>query len=74
MDHIGVVDPRESSRIVGSNGIKVILTSTLPVLKFRWSISIADGAQKILSLNAKIKAYAKEKGIPYIDYYKEILI
>lgn len=60
--------------IAESNGIKVILTSTLPALKFSWNSSITDAPQKILSLNAKIKAYAKKKSIPYIDYYKEMVV
>lgn len=60
--------------IAESNGIKVILTSTLPALKFNWNTSITDAPQKILSLNAKIKAYAKKKGVPYIDYYKEMVM
>lgn len=52
-----------------TNGIKVILTSTLPSAKFSWNPKVTDAPQKIQSLNRRIKAYADEKGIPYVDYY-----
>lgn len=52
-----------------ANKIKVILTSVLPAAKFSWNKKITDAPDKIEALNAKIKAYAKAKKIPYVDYY-----
>lgn len=56
-----------------ANKIKVILTSVLPAAKFSWNKKITDAPDKIEALNAKIKAYAKAKKIPYVDYYKAMV-
>ncbi len=56
-----------------ANGIKVILTSTLPAGGFPWNKEITDAPEKIASLNKLIKAYADEKGIPYVDYHSALL-
>lgn len=56
-----------------ANKIKVILTSTLPAASFGWRPSIKDGADKIASLNNRIKVYAKENKIPYVDYYQAMV-
>lgn len=50
------------------NGIKVILSSVLPVAEYPWRKEIKDVPQKIDELNAMIKAYAQQMGYPYIDY------
>ena len=56
-----------------ANKIKVILTSTLPAAAFGWNPSITDAADKIASLNARIKAYAEKNRIPYVDYYEKMV-
>ena len=56
-----------------ANKIKVILTSTLPAAAFGWNPSITDAADKIASLNARIKAYAKEKGFTYDRQSEKVL-
>lgn len=56
-----------------ANGIKVILTSTLPAAEFKWNPAITDSSDKIASLNAKIKEYADAHGIPYVDYYAKLV-
>lgn len=53
--------------------IKVILTSTLPARNFGWRPSITDAMEKIRSLNARVKAYAEENGIQYVDYFTALL-
>ena len=53
-----------------ANGIKVILTSTLPAAAFGWNPSISNVADKIIALNKRVKKYAHDKKLPYIDYYK----
>ena len=56
------------------NGIKVILSSVLPAEKFGWNKNVTDAADRIATLNAKIKKYAKEKKIPYVDYYSSMVV
>lgn len=53
--------------------IKVILTSTLPARNFGWRPSVTDAMEKIRSLNARVKAYAEENGILYVDYFTALL-
>lgn len=57
------------AELADANGIKVILSSVTPAGEYPWRKEIKDVPQKIMSLNAKIKAYAKEKGFSYIDYF-----
>lgn len=59
--------------IAQANGIQVILTSTLPAVGFGWNKSIKNAALKIASLNSRIKQYALDHGIPYVDYYSELV-
>ena len=56
-----------------ANKIKVILTSVLPAAGFRWNKKITDAPDRIEALNEKIKAYAKENKIPYVDYYTSMV-
>lgn len=53
--------------------IKVILTSVLPASQFGWNKDITDCAEKIASLNARIKALAEQKGCGYVDYYSAMV-
>ena len=59
--------------IAKANKIKVILTSVLPAARFGWRPDIKDAPEKIKALNARIKAYAKENKIPYVDYYTALV-
>lgn len=52
-----------------ANGIQPVLSSLLPATRFFWREDMTDIDGKIQSLNKRIKAYADEKGIPYVDYY-----
>lgn len=61
------------AEIASANGIKVILASVLPAAGFNWNPSIKDAADKIASLNARIKAYAESMSYPYIDYYSTLV-
>ena len=60
-------------QLAKANGIKVILTSVLPAAKYGWRPEVTDSLEKILSLNARIEAYAKANRIPYVDYYSKML-
>ncbi len=53
--------------------IKVILTSVLPAAGFGWNKSITDAPEKIKALNARIKAYAQDNKIPYVDYFTPLV-
>lgn len=54
--------------IATANGIKVILSSVLPVNGYPWRADIKNATELIDSLNVQIKAFAMEKNFPYIDY------
>lgn len=51
------------------SGIKVVLASTLPHGGFLWNPSITDAMQKVVSLNGRVKKYAEQEGIVYVDYF-----
>jgi len=55
------------------SGIKVVLASTLPHKGFGWNPSITDAMLKIRSLNARVKEYAEQKGIKYVDYFSAMV-
>lgn len=48
--------------------IKVILCSLLPANKYNWRPSVQP-AELIKNLNARIKAYAGEKGYAFVDFW-----
>lgn len=53
--------------------IKVILASVLPASHFYWRPETADVADKIASLNKRIKALAEQYGCRYVDYYTPLV-
>ena len=55
------------------HGIKPILATVLPSAGFSWNREINDAPQRIASLNKRLKAYADEKGLPFIDYYSALV-
>lgn len=61
------------TELAQANGISVVLTSVLPAAAFRWRPAITDAADKIAALNVRIRAYAAERGIPYVDYYSALV-
>lgn len=50
------------------NGIKVILCAYLPIYDYPWRKGIKP-AEKIISLNSEIKAYAAKEGFVLLDYF-----
>ena len=56
-----------------ANEIKVVLASVLPASVFSWNRNITDVADKIAALNDRIKTYAAENHIPYVDYYSAMV-
>lgn len=59
---------KSMAELARANGIKVILSSVLPVGEYPWRKEIKFVPQLIDALNNQIKAYAKEMGFAYIDY------
>jgi len=51
-----------------ANKIKVILCSILPAYEFRWRKELKP-ADDIIALNNRIKTYAAQHKIPYVDYH-----
>ncbi|MFT4094908.1 MAG: SGNH/GDSL hydrolase family protein [Niabella sp.] len=54
--------------IAQNNGIKVILTSVLPAAGFPWRKEITDASQKVDALNSRLKQYAHDHKLIYMDY------
>ncbi|MCD7971485.1 MAG: SGNH/GDSL hydrolase family protein [Candidatus Azobacteroides sp.] len=59
---------RSMADLAQAHGIKVILSSVLPVGEYPWRKEVKDVPKKIDELNARIKAYADANGFGYIDY------
>jgi lysophospholipase L1-like esterase len=57
------------AEIARANGIKVVLSSVLPADAFPWRVEIKNVAEKVISLNAAIQAYAEKNKITYLDYH-----
>jgi lysophospholipase L1-like esterase len=56
------------TEIAKANGIKVVLSSVLPVYDYKWKPGLQP-AEKIVTLNKWIKAYAESNGCIYLDYF-----
>lgn len=54
-----------------ANGIKVILSSTLPAYDYPWKPGL-EPANKIIALNKMIKEYSEAKGHIYLDYFSKM--
>jgi lysophospholipase L1-like esterase len=51
-----------------ANGIRVVLSSVLPVYDYPWKPGL-EPAPKIIALNKWMKDYAREHGAVYLDYH-----
>lgn len=60
------------TELAQANGIKVILSSVLPVYDYPWKPGLKP-ADKIIKLNEMIKSYADSHGVLYIDYYSSMV-
>ena len=56
------------TELAQANGIKVVLSSVLPVFDYPWKPGL-DPAPKIVALNQWIRAYAARRGAVYLDYH-----
>lgn len=55
-----------------ANGIKVVLSSTLPAYDYPWKPGL-EPATKIIELNKMIKSYCKKNGHVYLDYFSAMV-
>jgi len=56
------------AELAKANGIKVILSSVLPVYDYPWKPGLHP-VEKIATLNNWIKSYAEKNGMVYLDYF-----
>ncbi len=56
------------AELATSNGIRVVLSSVLPVYDYKWRPGL-EPAPKIVALNEWMKAYARRRGLVYLDYH-----
>lgn len=57
------------AELAKANDIQPVLTSVLPVKDYYWNRSVTDIDAKIVSLNNRLKKYAEDNNIPFLDYY-----
>jgi acetyl esterase/lipase/lysophospholipase L1-like esterase len=55
-----------------ANQVKVVLCSVLPASSFYWRKEVQGAPEKILALNERIKAYAKEQNLVYCDFHSAL--
>jgi len=56
------------AELAKANGIKVVLSSVLPVYDYPWKTGLKP-AEKIVALNEMIKNYSTKNNIVYLDYF-----
>lgn len=59
------------TELAQANGIKVVLSSVLPVFDYPWKPGL-EPATKIVALNAWIRDYAARHRAIYLDYYTAV--
>ena len=57
-----------AAELAKSNGIRVVLSSVLPVWDYPWKPGL-EPAPKIIALNKWMKDYAQRNGMVYLDYH-----
>lgn len=57
-----------------ANGIKVIMSTTLPAVKYRWNPTVENAPDKVTALNKRLREYAQSQGIPFVDYYSAMVM
>ena len=59
---------RSMAELARANGIRVVLASVLPVSDYPWRPGLQP-AGKVRALNDWLRAYARDSGAVYLDYY-----
>ncbi len=75
-ENTGPMPPRQTegdivsmAQLARANGIRVVLCSVLPSVRFPWHPQVKNVAAKIAEINRWLKAYAARHGYVYVDYY-----
>lgn len=55
--------------IAKANNIRVVLASVHPAFEFPWRKEITNVPGKIIQLNERLKSYAQQNGLVYLDYH-----
>lgn len=63
---------KSMSELAKLNGIRVILCAYLPVYDYPWRKGLKP-AEKIISLNKEIQAYAAKEGFVLVDYFSPLV-
>ena len=61
------------AELAKANGIKVVLSSVMPVCDYIRPQTDRRPPEKIIALNEWIKSYAQRNGLVYLDYYSALL-
>jgi lysophospholipase L1-like esterase len=61
------------AELARANGIKVVLSSVMPVCDYIRPQTERRPPEKIVALNAWMKSYAEKNGFVYLDYYSAML-
>ncbi len=71
--NLGMIEDNIASmtEIAKANGIRVILSSVLPVFDYPWKPGLSP-AMTIVALNTWIKTYARKTGAVYLDYHSRM--
>ncbi len=62
-------DLMSMAQLARANGIRVVLCSVLPSVRFPWHPQLKNVAPRIAAVNKWLKAYAASHGYVYVDYY-----
>lgn len=60
------------AEIAQAHGIRVVLASVLPAVDYPWRPGLAP-APRIAALDAWMRAYARRRGLVYLDYYSAVV-
>lgn len=61
------------TQMASANGITPVLASVLPAACYPWRPEVTDAPEKISALNQRLKTYAFENGLRYIDYFSAMV-
>lgn len=61
------------AEIAKANGITPVLSTVLPAGGFSWRLEVTNAMEQIQSLNGRIKEYAVENGIYFVDYFTPLV-
>lgn len=61
------------AELARTNGIEPVICSILPVKVYPWRPEIGDVPAKIRAVNARLRAYAEDNGLAWVDCYASLV-